>query len=893
LRFGTKAGPLAVALTLGWLGLTPRVGLACGPFFPNWMLAQGDSAVLASPETVFSKALERLLPPPTTTLADSAGYEPQRTLQAEVADLKEALNKAGVAAGQRDAIVARHLAERGKIGVFAPFDKETTLDAESGPFWGGKAFMLRPNPTNNTRIQGVMPQITPGLPGEFADYFQGSVAWHLGNFSAARSAWLNLLGRPPAERHFKSTWAAFMLGRSWEEENRSRAMGYFQKVRDLARHGFADSLGLAVASLGWEARLDWREGRSVEAIGLYLEQAAAGDPSAEGSLRFVASAALERAAPALGPLARDARARAVVTAYIVSGGYRKAPIDVDGTLKEAGLQAWEKASARFTRLPAPKANWHTLSRPVLLWLEAVEGAGVKNLESAELLALAAYQAGEIETARRWLGRAQPSLLTQWLQAKLLLRDGQVDEAAALLTKVCRHFPLEPPGTNAQTGGRLQDTLVAYANPYFDRSGMASAAEQTRAELAVFRLARRQFVEALDLFLHSSPDYWMDAAYVGERVLTLDELKGYVDRQWPPEPPSAARPKQNGAEAELSEQGAAAPNRSAPPGQLIRYLLARRLARAWRFIEARPYYPPDWQPCFDQFLATWREAERMDRPQMERALVLLEAAFLARKHGLELMGTEVEPDWRIHAGNFEEGVTVASRVGLQVSNHLTASTEEVERATQHAATPEQRWHYRRTAAAIAWEAAWMMRNAQSPGQPPEERARAMFEAAQTLRHSSISPDGLDLRAVKDFDFVRAAAPSEASLASRLSGQTSNFFALPVNTMTMTLPGAMTNRPSPDILWRRGYTTAALAWEATQLLPNNSDETARVLCLGGRWIDWDPPVADLFYKALVRRCRKTAMGAEADRIRWFPRLDATGHLLPRDQQPLSPSERKEQK
>jgi hypothetical protein len=31
------------------------------------------------------------------------------------------------------------------------------------------------------------------------------------------------------------------------------------------------------------------------------------------------------------------------------------------------------------------------------------------------------------------------------------------------------------------------------------------------------------------------------------------------------------------------------------------------------------------------------------------------------------------------------------------------------------------------------------------------------------------------------------------------------------------------------------------------------------------------ADRFYKALVRRCRNTPLGAEAERKRWFPKVD----------------------
>jgi hypothetical protein len=47
--------------------------------------------------------------------------------------------------------------------------------------------------------------------------------------------------------------------------------------------------------------------------------------------------------------------------------------------------------------------------------------------------------------------------------------------------------------------------------------------------------------------------------------------------------------------------------------------------------------------------------------------------------------------------------------------------------------------------------------------------------------------------------------------------------------------------------------------------------------------DPEMADIFYKALVKRCRKTLMGQEADRIRWFPKLDEDGRWIPRAQQP----------
>ncbi|MEO1369736.1 MAG: hypothetical protein AAFX50_21350, partial [Acidobacteriota bacterium] len=59
---------------------------------------------------------------------------------------------------------------------------------------------------------------------------------------------------------------------------------------------------------------------------------------------------------------------------------------------------------------------------------------------------------------------------------------------------------------------------------------------------------------------------------------------------------------------------------------------------------------------------------------------------------------------------------------------------------------------------------------------------------------------------------------------------------------------------------------------ELLPDQSEQTARVLATAGTWLkNLDPDRADRFYKALVRRCGETALGREADRRRWFPDLD----------------------
>jgi hypothetical protein len=46
-------------------------------------------------------------------------------------------------------------------------------------------------------------------------------------------------------------------------------------------------------------------------------------------------------------------------------------------------------------------------------------------------------------------------------------------------------------------------------------------------------------------------------------------------------------------------------------------------------------------------------------------------------------------------------------------------------------------------------------------------------------------------------------------------------------------------------------------------DNSDETARAFCEAGRWLKVrDPKAANRFYKALILRCGKTALGQRDD-------------------------------
>lgn len=683
------------------------------------MLDRGDAAVFVAPVADFYRELDRMqLAPPRFRAVTSTNSFADETLQAELADLRAALHEAGKSSNEVERIVLSHLEERTKLqkfaDAFAAWKESAPMVYENDEYRRGKPSGPAP----------AFPAVSSadGLPGEFADYFAGAIAWTnpgVTDKTGAREAWERILKRPPEERHYKSTWAAFMLGRSWETEDPKKARDYFAQVRALAAQNFSDPAGLAAASMGWEARLALRANEFETAIDLYLQQYAADGWGSGESLQVAIARAVRIGPKALTPLAVNPQTRKLVTAYLIS------------------RHRWDEPTSS------------EIHDNVKAWLEAVEKADVKDVESAEQFALAAYQADEMELAVRWINRAGNSPTAQWLTAKLLLRAGKVAKATAILSQIVDSFLTEEP-TNAASGSFADGLSV----PDNIENENIPAGRYLRGELGALRLSRREYTQALDLLMRG--DFWGDAAYVADRVLTSDELKGYVDENWPAIAPSE---EENRSEDEKKLERLNAN---------IRYLLARRLTRESRIPEARAYYPLEWAPQADQLMQSLTIGWDESLPGDQRAKALASAAFIARTNGMELIGTEASPDWHTSEGEYREGVTADSRTN--------------------------------------------------------EEATVVFASPDELKRNEDS------------------------------------------------------KPDPDKPYHYRYQAAALAWEAAKLMPNNSDDTARLLCRAGCWIKaQDPIAADLFYKTLVRRCRKTAIGAEADEIRWFPDFDDDGNVV----------------
>ncbi len=441
---------------------------------------------------------------------------------------------------------------------------------------------------------------------EFADYHRGAMAFNNGReeWADAATAWESILKRHKSERQHRSTWAAYMLGRlDLSQSKFADAARWFSKVREFANEGLDDSLGLAADSIGWEAHCRMKNGESKDAAHLYLEQLAIGDASAVVSLKHVlpfpgqitAEGDLE---PSAGWVqsAKDPVLRQLITASLLS---------------------------RFTPLWEPAGTTMSECRQ---WLDAVTAAGLDHVPDAEHLGWVAYNLGRYDDASDWLAvSSMTSAEAHWLKAKLLRRDGKLAEAAEHLSKAVRL--LTP----------LHELTKTHLTP-----DMILPDHAARADLGGVQLERGEFVAAIDAF--RAADMQLDATYVAERVLTPEELKAYVDDQFP----WSEQDETESADAEIVRST----NRATHPEALEwRWMLARRLIRGRRYEEARPYLPALVRPTLDKYVSALHQAGDATQPKAKRARAWFEAAILARHDGFEMMSTRAEPDGEFYSGSF--------------------------------------------------------------------------------------------------------------------------------------------------------------------------------------------------------------------------------------------------
>lgn len=471
-----------------------------------------------------------------------------------------------------------------------------------------------------------------GLPSELRLYAEGAARHREKDKDGARAKWEALMKLPEADRKNKTVWASFMLGTL---ESGDAAVARYRETRALAKKGFADRFALARESLGREAHEELGRGRIARAVELYLEEDRLGGPDAAASLREVAFKIVRLPLSEREALYADPRVLDVVAAYLASRN--------DETL----------------------ADKTSKSRRALD--HAASHAREKDLEGGRAhLAWAMVRVGEMEIAKALVEAAKPSPLASYVKAKLALRAGDKKRAARELVRAVEALP----PSEAPEGSVSHATL--------------DLPSRARGELGILELSRGKLAHAMQLFLDAGS--WRDAAYVGERVMTVAELRSFVEQR-PSAPPA---PTPDGVVPQ-------------DVGRDLRWLLARRLVREGRAKEALPFVPKEHVRALAALLDARRRSELGD--PKDRAEALFEAARIERHRGLELLGTEVGPDWRLDDGQFDEG-----------GEEKTVGAAEARRRAASRPAKERRFHYRYVAADTAVRAADLA---------PRDRARQML------------------------------------------------------------------------------------------------------------------------------------------------------------------------
>ena len=515
-----------------------------------------------------------------------------------------------------------------------------------------------------------------GLPVAVVEYIAGAIEFKAGNLDTA-AGYFEAIDRLPSDlRRIRTAAATYMLGRIQKIEGRfEAARESFKAVRVRVQAGAPDPMGLAVASLGEEARIDLVEAGLIEvplygpsaeldaragrligrAVRLYVEQASYGSKIALLSLREVARL-LAADSVALDFAIVDPLVRQVLVAYVIA-----------------------RAEASFYYEPSVGPEDRIVTAVIDAVLAQQYPAGGDDLDR---LAALTYQTARYDIAEKLTATTERPL-GLWVRAKLALRRN--DRAAAVRDWTA--------ALNATVGAGDAAKLDDASNA------------RLRGETTVMALSEGRYVDSLRVLFPAARTYWGDVAYIAERVLTTDELKAFVD-----ELPTAD-----------SDQPAKAEDDDyvlvAKPIALLRDLLARRLVRDGRLRDAQPYFmttatrraPDSPAPSVEARAYTEAiEAARSTWPwqNISRAKALFTAATLARKHGMEIMGTEGPPDEAALRGGWESGFGQTSpEQGTTPYNSASLlGPDEEDRFASSAPNPDVRFHYRLIAADHAVAAA---------------------------------------------------------------------------------------------------------------------------------------------------------------------------------------------
>ncbi|MHC8289828.1 hypothetical protein ACYZUD_24055 [Pseudomonas sp. XS1P51] len=483
------------------------------------------------------------------------------------------------------------------------------------------------------------------LPTELRFYLAGAVAFNAGDHGLAAEYFEKVLALPVDQRPLRSTWAVYSLGRALfamsaeadaTPDRLAQSRKAFEQARQLSIDGFSDPLELGVASLGEEARVARTAGDWNSAIELYATQNLHGSAVGYTSLKLLMADLAALPEDQLAVLLKGKPVQQLVAASLLS-----------------------------------RLGWSFGDQPPneLKLIKLLQNSTRGSLDNADRLAAVNYQQGDYASAKAFLEHAGEGGLAWWLRAKLAMRDGDKTAAAAAYAKASQAFP-----QNESWGERR--------TPDWDFETVQPKC-RVEGESAILALQRGDYLQAFDQLYRSQDIYWFDAATVAERVLTVDELKHYVDTQVPAPPPLTQQDRDNYVPL--------------PVAAKLRNLLGRRMLREERYDEAPQYF----DRVELQHKARWYGQLRHDAESKwwptKRAFAYYYAATVARFDGLELLGYEMSPDYATFGGNYS-----LETPELKVGPLMASGEVERQRAT--VAQPDERFHYRFVATVLASKAA---------------------------------------------------------------------------------------------------------------------------------------------------------------------------------------------
>ncbi len=691
--------------------------MACGPDFDEAYLVRANKEKMyVIPTGDFIFELKAMLGSEVSFLTWDSAKAMQSSVEADGKLLEEALKRKTLPPGDQKRAVESYSKAREQLAEYITknYPEDTSL-------WYGSQFRAR------ERIGGNASKVNwnrldKNVPVEFSIYLEGARYYYQDNFVEAKKKWNTLLALPKDERLNKSVWAAFMLGKASLSTKNKDASKFFEMTRQLAKDGYKDPLDLASDSYGWQALSEFELKQYGESIKHYL---LAKDAS---SLERVCSKVSMQNVEILKKLAQDPTVRKALLAWAVS----------------------RESYYSYTNEWNPTDELKSFFKSYLTALESLKGIPVQE---ADRIAWIYYNAGDMKNARRWVDLTKLATpLSKLIDARLALRAGDVEGALKRLHAVVPSFEKSP-----DKDMFYYEDIVADAN----------------SQIGVLKMARKEYASAFETLLMGK--YWEDIAYVAEKVLTIDELSAYLDSHkddpllkvpldfhngtlWSIRKRIKKHPEEAKDYADMLD------NKDTPStGAALSYLLARRYARNGNWDGALKYYPKQksiarWvlQKDKEGILNYEMAYENIDpgvkmkelRDQISkannksnddkvRAKAFYEAGILMRKYGMEIMGTELDPDSFVTEGQFPEYESIDHRFAIvhedlikqskeddwlkediakskkrrnvlkKERDFFSGSEDEERRALSSLPDPDKRWHYRFKAAELMWKSAELL------------------------------------------------------------------------------------------------------------------------------------------------------------------------------------------